>query len=385
MHENYLEKIKYKLLKTNSAETFYYANMLFSMKTEWTERIKTAAVDGRTLFVNGPWFMALTEDEAVGLVAHEMCHPIYQHLTTFPFFDRKVFEPAIEWKLWNEAGDHAINLKLIESGYTLPSGGLWDDRFIGMATVEIYRILHDEYEVKPWDLGDGDMIPIPGDGAGSERAIDALEVHIKKTMIKAAMATEMNKTTSWGSAPAHIQRLLQKVQNPQLDFPTMLWNYMSKYKYDDYSYRRPNRRYIQQNIYMPTLRSEALCDLAFVFDLSGSVDDHTLSIFHRALWMVKEQLNPDKITLIQFDTDVFQEDVITDTADIMKIKFGGGGGTEIDPVIEWINENKPEVTLIFTDGYFDEQRYPTTTDIIWIIQDNRDFTAPQGRIIHHDM
>lgn len=372
------------LLQTNKAETYYYAQLLFSMKTLWTEDIRTAATDARTLFINPVFFMSLDEDEAVGVVAHEMCHPLYRHLTTFHLYNLKEFDEAIEWRLWNESGDHAINLKLEESGYKLPAFRLADPRFKDMSTPEIYRILHAEYKACPWVLIDCDLIDIPGSGAAADRERDQLDEHIKKITIRSAITTQMNKNLTWGDMPGDIQRLIKEVENPKLDFTTILYNHMTAYKAEDYSYRRPNRRYLP-SLYMPTLHSEGLCDLAIIFDVSGSVNDDTLSLFYRALWLIKEMLNPSKITLLQFDTRIISIDEIEQLEQIKSIKFTGGGGTNIDPVISWIKQNQPEVTLIFTDGEFRMQQENAGSDIIWIIQNNPRFKAPEGLIIHHNM
>jgi predicted metal-dependent peptidase len=401
-HDNYLQKIKYNLIQTKKAETYYYGHVLFCMRTEWTDKVKTAGVDGKTLFINPVWFLALSVAQAIGLMAHEMLHIILRHITMFDVFNRRVFHISTEHRLWNYAGDHHINLGLKKSNYELPDGGLCDPRFEGMATVEIYRMLHDEYKADPCPGctgsgigadgtpcpcldGDGDVIFIDGNGASAERKAQEIDLIAKKAIIKAGIATQAHKSVSWGDMPSSISRLVTEVEAPKLDFPSLLWNYMSVYKQDDYSYRRPNRRYLSQGLYMPTLYSESLCNLAIVFDLSGSVDDHTTSIFYKALCIVKEQLNPEEITLVQFDTCVFSETVIRDMHDICNLKFSGGGGTYIGPVVEWINKNKPEVTLIFTDGFFSPQQERFESDVIWIIQGNEDFRADQGRIIHHDM
>jgi len=108
-------------------------------------------------------------------------------------------------------------------------------------------------------------------------------------------------------------------------------------------------------------------------------------MFHKVLITIKEMLRPDKITLVEFSTRILRVRDITQNTDLRNLKFNGRGGTNIYPVIEWIQENKPEVTLVFTDGGFASCDYPVTTDVIWIIHDNPDFTAPQGKVIHHEL
>ncbi|MBT7452187.1 MAG: hypothetical protein HN793_15220, partial [Rhodospirillaceae bacterium] len=68
-----------------------------------------------------------------------------------------------------------------------------------------------------------------------------------------------------------------------------------------------------------------------------------------------------------------------------EVDFHGRGGTNITEVLEWIIENKPVVSVIFTDGGF---RWPEhlkpTSPIIWLIHDNPTWTAPVGKVIYID-
>jgi predicted metal-dependent peptidase len=61
----------------------------------------------------------------------------------------------------------------------------------------------------------------------------------------------------------------------------------------------------------------------------------------------------------------------------------GGGGTEVQPVIDAIAEEEPAFALIFTDGYFTMPNMDAITDthIFWIIKDNPGFEAPKGEMI----
>jgi predicted metal-dependent peptidase len=88
----------------------------------------------------------------------------------------------------------------------------------------------------------------------------------------------------------------------------------------------------------------------------------------------------------QFDTEIKQVDKINDLTDMRHIHFTGRGGTMIEPVFEWANANKPQLLLIFTDGYF---RWPeeitTKVPIVWLIYNNPEFTAPIGKVIHYEI
>jgi len=67
----------------------------------------------------------------------------------------------------------------------------------------------------------------------------------------------------------------------------------------------------------------------------------------------------------------------------MRIDFRGRGGTAIDPVMEWGQKNKPDVLVVFTDGYFRPASFDPGVPVIWIIHDNPKWTAPFGKVIHY--
>ena len=55
----------------------------------------------------------------------------------------------------------------------------------------------------------------------------------------------------------------------------------------------------------------------------------------------------------------------------------GRGGTRIGPVIERIQQDKPDLALVFTDGYF---RFPSDIRLkhtVWYINDHDNFKMPK--------
>jgi predicted metal-dependent peptidase len=97
-------------------------------------------------------------------------------------------------------------------------------------------------------------------------------------------------------------------------------------------------------------------------------------------------MKPPKITLLQFDTRIIAEDQLTSMQEISRVKFTGRGGTQIAPVLQWADDNKPQLLLIFTDGGFkfprrDEPKSP----IIWLIHDGPHWEAPYGKVIHYEI
>jgi len=68
-------------------------------------------------------------------------------------------------------------------------------------------------------------------------------------------------------------------------------------------------------------------------------------------------------------------------ADAQANGVGGGGGTSVDPVFEWINEQlgRPEVFIGFTDGYVS---FPANQpDFLAIWASTTDHTYPWGDVV----
>ena len=384
-----MNKAKMGLMDPNTAthggSPVFYSSILFSLKLEWTDQIPTAAVDGKHLFVNKAWFCALKFLEQVGLLAHEVLHVGLRHIDYFHIYTRGVYTDNVEHDLYNQAGDHFINLALTAAGYILPPGGLYDTRFRNLSTIQIYHVLHDEYDPSQPGNNPGDIIfPAVDDSAQSQRDIAKLQKNITTILTKAKISSEMAREDPSDVMGGLIRDLHQKT-HPRLPFEIILANYMSSYASDDFSYRRPNKRFMSE-YYMPSLYSEHLCNLVCAFDISGSVTNAQLSSFRNGIRILKEELRPEKITLIEWDIDIRNIVEVTEATDIMNIQFHDGGGTRVQPLIDWIVENKPEVTLVFTDGDFRAPDFTgLTTDIVWLIEGDPKWKISHGKVFHYTL
>ena len=94
-------------------------------------------------------------------------------------------------------------------------------------------------------------------------------------------------------------------------------------------------------------------------------------------------LKPEKISLIQFDTSIKSVTPIRNVTDLKRVEFIGRGGTDIRELLSWVNDNKPQVILVFSDGYFRTREQTGKSDYVWIIHNNPSFTTPKGKVIHY--
>lgn len=370
-----LDKAKIQLMA--SPDTTFFTTVCLSLRHIWDWSVPTACTNGQWIRYNPDFFLKCSPKQQVGLLLHETYHVVYQHMTRLG--ERDLLK-------WNLATDFVINLPIIERGFELPNGALIDKQYRGMSSEEVYNLLPtpgpEEVEVHfvMGELGDG------GDDEGtmSPEAIEEIKNEIDNILIRAKLQSEIAGDKP-GSIPGEIEFYINRLLKPRLPTAAILRRFLYARAKEDFSWQKPNRRFFPKH-YLPSLYSESLGHIAVCVDASGSVDD---SQFHR---MVSEvggilrQMKPKKISLVTFDTQIRSVDEVTNLKELINVKFTGRGGTAIEPVLEWCNEFQPKVVLIFTDGgfYFRQEDLKPKIPIAWLINDNPNWKAPFGRVVHYE-
>ena len=105
--------------------------------------------------------------------------------------------------------------------------------------------------------------------------------------------------------------------------------------------------------------------------MSGSISDHDVKRFNSEVKYVKEQFNPKKMTLVQFDHGLRDEKVIEEDDAFDKVVVIGRGGTCLVEVREHMIKHNPTAAIIFTDlGVAPMEPLPTPIPIIWAVTGN---------------
>lgn len=361
-HQQAMNKAKIALMAR--PDSAFFTTVCFSLKHVWDETCPTAYTDGAKIGFNPEFFMSLTAEERVFVLIHESMHVAYLHMDRLQGRDRRK---------WNIAADHVINLQLLERGFQMPKIGLADPQYKDLSTEEVYKLLPDSKQQ-----------PMMADLADPAQSSEQLSQDVQDILVRAAIQSKMAGDKP-GTIPGEIQIFLDNLLNPKLPWNRILQRHMQALAKNDYSFRRPNRRFFPKH-HLPSLHSEKLLNVAIAVDTSGSVSDEEFKQFVSEVSLILRTQRPDKITLVQFDTALKSVDEIRNVQELMQLKFTGRGGTRIGPVIEWANATKPHLLLIFSDGHF---RFfgneDTKTKIVWLIHDNPAFTAPMGKVIHYEM
>ncbi len=335
-----MDRAKINMMRDNN--TVFITTVLFSLKLHWDEGVPTAGTDGLALHVNPTYFTGLTEPERIGLLFHETWHVCWNHMSRGRDLDHKKY---------NRAGDYVINDMALSKNYTLPPGALFDKKFKDMSTREVYDLLPDP---KDGDGGDGGMGgDVIFDPAGTPDP--AKQMDITATIMKAMTHAKLAGNDP-GSIPGELRREIEDIINPKLPWQMLLSNYMTELAKNNYSWNRPNRRFMP-DFYLPSLYGEAIGHIASAVDTSCSVTDEEFTSFVTELTGIKEMLNPKLMTVIDFDTKIKKIHEIEEDMDLSEVHFTGYGGTNINEVWNWTTKNKPLVMIIFSDMEF---TYPDT-------------------------
>lgn len=330
-------------------------------KSEIRDNIPTAYTNGRDKFYGRKLLMNLPPKQFIFVVAHENFHVLLKQLTTWKSLWKQDPERA------NRAADYVINLMIKkmdpnESILQVPSWVLCDDMFDGWDTQRVFKYLgsnnpQPSNAEAPPDWMDG----TEGFDAHGWQEADEMTAEDKKdleTSIDAAIRQGQILAGKLGASDA--ERMAGELTEPKVNWRDQLRDfYMSVCAgRDSSSWSRPNRRWLAQDIYMPTPISETIGEMVIGFDMSGSIDVRIQTMLLSEVQGLVRSVTPDKITLIYWDTEVSHVETYEPHQYDSMVSLTtpkGGGGTDAHCVKKYIDEIMTGVTisvvLMLTDGY----------------------------------
>lgn len=366
-----------------------YSGVLACGKVMFSEDIPSACTNGWDRIYN-PKFVEEhmpTDPELRFLVLHEATHVAYRHLTTW----RKLHEECAP--LANIAADHFVNLHLQDTddgeGFIkMPKLGIQPEpKYRGWSVAMIYQDLKQQMEQQGGGGGGGagmdehdwDSNEANGDPAKEQAQADEIQRAIRQG--------EILRKKLAGKGAGGQDGVFGDLMQPKLDWRKLLREFVTEYcaGRDESSWRKPNRRYLSQDIYMPTMVGTTMRELVVLFDTSGSVfGSDEMTRFVSELAAIVETVKPTKTHVLYVDTAVAGHQVFEDGQfAVQDVRVKGGGGTDLPVAYDWLRENniKPEAMVVLTDGYtpFGTQpEYP----VLWAM--TSDIQAPYGLTLRID-
>lgn len=369
-----ISKIKIQVMR--DPNSVFISTILMSLKQVWDDTLNppTASVDGITLKIHPDFWMALSSDVKKSVLLHEAWHVAFNHTHI----------DGLDPERHNIAADHVINNMLRDTGTDIPNTWYCDPQYRKMSTMQVYDLL----PATPPPPPNSSNAPFTGDigypegGSDSEQG-NNIKQNIEELLVKAHTMSEL-QGKGVSDLPGDVQIVLEELLNPKLDWRTILRNYMSAYSKNDYSLRKPNRRFLP-DFYLPSLYSEGVGELAIAVDTSGSVSDTEFKTFLTEINSIKENLNPTLTTIIDFDTSIKHVHKIGQDEDIKNLPFSGRGGTSLTCVFDYYHKHSPEVLIVFSDLECREITKDPGYPVIWICCGNPNATVNFGTLIHYEL
>lgn len=391
---------KARMILNKDPRFAFFVCLLMRLKVKVAWDIETMATDGRCLYLNPEFTMGLAHDpdpsksELVGVLVHEVMHCSNAHFA-------RVGNRHME--LANIAMDLAINPFIVECGLKLPKivclpgeggfkhlpKGLNFEHYYSLLLKDCKKILEDAkgsgfgQVTKGQGNGQGDdEDDKEGGGSGGSGQMDEAEMAKVEAEWKVATSQAASAAKTRGKLPACIERYAEEAAQPKVNWKDQLRDFVTKFAKSDYSWSRPNRRYISQGLYLPGLHGEEIGDLVIAVDTSGSINQEMLAAFAGELNGITEAY-ACKMTIIYCDAAVNRVDVVDGMGEPIKLKAVGGGGTSHRPVFEYVAKmDEPPVCVVcLTDLYTDFPKKHPDVPCLWAVYGGNKTPPPFGRVI----
>jgi predicted metal-dependent peptidase len=398
----------------------FFGSLLMRLSMVEDAGIPTFCTNGKWIKFNPGFSARLNDAELRGVLVHEVMHVALGH-----HLRRDGRDPMI----WNMAADYAINNHLMEYSYrragahiSLPSGGLVDKKYKDMSAEQIYaKIATNSQSPKEQGQGqsqDGEEGESQSQGQGQGQAQgqeqgkgkgqgqgqgqgqglgqgqgqkakesgkggsgrdhpsegmvedypgDKAEMEEAKAELQSALSVAATLAKAQGKLPGFMERLVGEMLKPAIPWQEVLRQFVNCRIRDDYSWSRPNPRYMPYGYFLPSMDSECVGHIVTVIDTSGSISNEELAQFIGEIQAIMDDCKPVKLTVMYADARVNHIDEY-EPGDQITPRAVGGGGTDFRPAIKAACElpEPPECIIYLTDGC-GEFGKPPPIPILWVL------------------
>ena len=414
----------------------FFAPAMAGMPLVLDRTIPTACTDGRVIRFNPDFTATLNDYELVGLLIHEVCHPLFGHLVRFASADRRMA---------NRACDYEINNLLTEYSNTasrpivLPKDGCVDlERFKTKAAEAIYKILQAEElppppppppppkppegdegggesegdgdgkggeegeGTKPDDSKDGESKDgsgtkpdKPEGGSGGQPLPEPVspgefeipkgtpeEIAEQEDKWREILSTSIHASKLRGDAPGEFLEKLQQLQKSPLNMKDILQKYADEFCMDEGS-TKPDKRFLaNHDMCVAGMEDERIGSLVFVNDTSGSMPARVAEVCCSVIQNAVNTLNADRLIHMDVDSRVAKVREYAPYQPV-DIEIHGRGGTDFRPAFDWVEDNRvaPRVLVYMTDGWGTFPESPPSMPVLWLTWGKGAAEYPFGDVI----
>jgi predicted metal-dependent peptidase len=382
----------------------FFGNMATRLRIQSADDwLPTAAVDGRNLFFNTQFFNAMSNQEIEFVIAHEILHCVFDHLTR-----REDRDPQIH----NIAADYIVNNLLVRDRIGVKPSFIdcfQDFKYDGWSSEEVYDDIYEQAkengkelleqlgelldEHLDWEGEDGEGEEESGGNGNkstkqpkySKEQLREIRDEIKENMMTAA------QSSGAGNTPKEVERMITQLTEPKMNWREILRQQIQSTIKNDFTFMRPSRKGWHMSAVLPGQNFDETIDICVAVDMSGSIGNRQAEDFLGEVQGIMDEYQDYNIKLWCFDTAVYNEaEFSADGGERLEdYEIIGGGGTEFDCNWEYMKEHdiQPKKFIMFTDGYpwgsWGDEDYCET---VFVIHSNheRSLQAPFGITTHYE-
>ena len=367
----------------------FYGTLLLHIPVRPDESVPTACTNGRVIRYNPGFMSSLKPEERRFVLMHELIHVLLRHPSRCrggnPFLQNVAADMVVNniCSTISRSRDFRTGFRMVMPPQGIsPSPG-------GLSMEELYARLVDDQLKKGEDLrkgsaaeiwirkdygkdgkGDREKVLIPAPGAIStdrnSRALGSadLEEDPRSPAEQKLAEKELRRliqASLKGDPGAGISSFVPRevrifAQSRPLPWKRLLRDFLDEVRDDDASYATPERKYIHMDLIIPGhgLTEEQVREMWVFVDSSGSISPEEIGKFLSELYHLIRDMRC-VLHIAYWDTsvtDVYRN--IDTVAKLRECRPNHSGGTNINCVYQWIEENKikPDVMVILTDGWF---------------------------------
>lgn len=382
----------------------FYAFLLLHMKFALDLSCETAYTDGTRIAFNPDFMDQISDKELEFVLKHEVLHAALGH----PFRVQSDYD----LDCYDRACDIVVNSNILYSSdmdiksITLKNFGVMMNKTPSnqdgykFTVEEVYKELLIATQKTNKSGKDKGGAKGEGEGNNSNGEIDDHsfwkgddEDHIGRDtwlqrMIEATdIIKEGKESKGRGIIPAAVERIIEELKNPILDWKTILNEFVQE-EICDYSFAPPDKRMEESPFFLPDFneKDESVKDILFMIDTSGSMSNDQITECYSEIYGAIGQFGGKlQGKLGFFDAVVVEPVPFEDEEEFKIIRPKGGGGTSFDVIFDYVEkemQDEPPVSIVvLTDGYapFPEEARANGIPVLWIIN-NREVKPPWGKI-----
>lgn len=389
----------------------FFGPAVMAMPWQECDHIPTACTNGTIVRYNPEFIDTLSKTQTIGLVIHELMHPMLNHL------ERLMTQFKTDSRNANIAADYEINNFITSYNRDVsipivlpPDGCINVDKWGDLCAEVIYkRILEEQPEDDEDGEGgggyggsedsDGDGSSNGDGGSDSENnrpdngdASSAGEFELPSDPQQAKenadkwreiLGSCIQTAKLRGKSGSDFLRKLEGMFESPISLEDLLSKYITEFCIGDAS-TRPDRKFLaMHDICISGIEDEKHGTLVFVRDTSGSIDDDTLRSITSVIQHASNDLDFERIAVIDADARVCDVKYY-DPQDTISLEHKGGGGTDFVPALKYVEDEIEEarVVIYLTDGYGRFPNHEPSTPTLWITYGLDEKHFPFGDVVN---